>query len=97
MKKVLLFVVLIPQLLFAQKSFISEEIKPLVNFIEQNNSSPVDYIMDLFEKYDIVVIGERSHMEMTQYDLIYQIVSDPRFIAKVGHVFTEVGCYNMTD
>jgi hypothetical protein len=97
MKKVILLVVLIPQMLFAQKSFISEKIKPLVNFIEQNHTSPVDYVMNLFEKYDIVVIGERSHLDMTQYDLINQILSDSRFIAKVGHVFTEVGCYNMTD
>ena len=90
-------VVFIPRIIFAQTSFISEEIKPLVNYIEQNNISPVDYVMDLFEKYDVVVIGERSHMDMTQYDLINQIVSDPRFIAKVGHVFHEVGGYNMTD
>ena len=89
--------VFIPRIIFAQTSFISEEIKPLVNFIEQNNISPVDYVMDLFEKYDVVVIGERSHMDMTQYDLINQIVSDPRFIAKVGHVFHEVGVYNMAD
>ena len=97
MKKVLWLVALIPQILFAQKGFISEEIKPLVNYIEQCNTSPVDYVMDLFEKYDVVVISERDHREMTQYDLIYQIISDARFIAKVGHVFTEVGCYNMTD
>ena len=97
MKNVIYLVVLIPQILFAQKNFISEEIKPFVNYIEQCNSSPVDYIMGLFEKYDIVVIGERSHMDMTQYDLINQIISDSRFIAKVGHIFTEVGCYNMTD
>ena len=86
-----------PQILFAQNSFISEEIKPLVNFIEQTNTSPVDYVMGLFEKYDVVVFGEGSHMDMTQYDLINQIVSDPRFIAKVGHVFMETGGYNMTD
>ena len=97
MKKTLLLMVLIPQILFAQKEFISEEIKPLVNYIEQCNTSPVDYIMGLFEKYDVVVLGERSHGDMTQYDLVNQIISDPRFIEKVGHVFTEVGVYNMTE
>ena len=89
--------VFMPQIILAQTSFISEEIKPLVDFIKKTNVSPVDYVMDLFERYDVVVIGERSHMDMTQYDLINQIVSDPRFIAKVGHVFHEVGGYNMAD
>jgi hypothetical protein len=73
------------------------DIKPLVDFIEQTNTSPVDYIMGLFEKYDVVVLGERDHRDMTQYDLIQQVISDPRFIEKVGNVFTEVGVYNMAD
>lgn len=97
MKKIMYLVMLVPQILFAQKSFISEEIKPFVNYIEQCSTSPVDYVMGLFEKYDVIVIGERSHLDMTQYDLIQQIISDSRFISNVGHVFTEVGCYNMTD
>ena len=77
--------------------FISDEIKPLVSFIEQNNTSPVDYIMELFEKYDVVVLGERDHRDMTQYDLIQQIISDTRFIEQVGHILIEVGAYNMAD
>lgn len=97
MKKILWILVLVPQILFAQKSFISEEIKPFVNFIEQCNTYPVDYILGLFEKYDVVVLGERDHRDMTQYDLVNQIIADPRFVANVGHIFTEVGCYNMAD
>jgi hypothetical protein len=53
--------------------------------------------MDLFEKYDVVVLGERDHRDMTQYDLIQQIISDHRFIAKVGNVLIEVGGYNTAD
>ena len=97
MKRMLFLLVLIPQVIFGQKKFIAEEIKPLVDFIEQTNASPVDYVMELFEMYDVVLLGERAHTDMTQYDLIQQIISDPRFIAKVGHVFTEIGVYNMTD
>ena len=87
------------QILYTQKNkdFILDELKPFADFIEQCNSSPVDYIMELFEKYDVVVLGERDHREISQYDLINQIISDPRFIAKVGHIFTEVGVYNMAD
>ena len=96
-KKALLLLVALPQILIAQTDFLSEEIRPLVNFVEQCNTSPVDYIMGLFDKYDVVVLGERDHRDMTQYDLIQQIISDPRFIEKVGHIFTEVGGYNWND
>jgi hypothetical protein len=62
-----------------------------VRFLEQQHQSPVDYILGLFEKNDLVVICERAHAELTQYDLIYSLVSDPRFQKQVRNIFTEVG------
>lgn len=58
---------------------------------------PKEYIFKLFEKSDIVVLGERDHRDTIQYDLIHDILADPRFAEQVGHVYTEVGSYNMTD
>lgn len=58
---------------------------------------PLDYIFSLFEEADIVVIGERDHRDTTQYTLILDILSDPRFIRDVGYVYTEVGNVNRTD
>ncbi len=69
----------------------SQEIEPYVSFLQQQKQNPVDYIMGLFEEHDIVVLCERDHRETTQYDLIFDLVSDPRFIARVGNMFTEVG------
>ena len=91
----LLLTVCFPHIFSAQNAYIAPEIKPYVEFIEKCNTSPVDYIMELFEKYDVVVLGERDHRDTTQYALIQQIISDPRFIDKVGNVLTEVGVYNM--
>lgn len=62
-----------------------------IDFINKNNTSAKDYIINLFDKYDVVIIGERAHFENTQWDLIYDIVSDKRFIEKAGNVFTEIG------
>jgi len=62
-----------------------------VRFLEQQHQSPVDYILGLFEKNDLVVVCERAHAEVTQYDLIYTLVSDPRFQKQVRNIFTEVG------
>lgn len=56
--------------------------------------SGVDYIMSLYDSVDVVVLGERDHGDTTQYDFINRLISDPRFIEKVGYVYTEVGTVN---
>ncbi len=96
-KLLLLLAVCLPHIVSAQNTYISHEIKPYVEFIESFHTSPVDYIMGLFEKYDVVVLGERDHRDTTQYTMIRQIVSDPRFIDKVGNILTEVGVYHKRD
>lgn len=72
-----------------------QEVKPeltkYVDFLDLQNTSAKDYIINLWEKYDIVIICERNHGEMTQYDLIYDIVKSDYFIQNVGNIFTEVG------
>lgn len=78
-----------------QDSYVSPKIEEYVDFINDCNTSPVDYVMGLFDRYDVVILGERDHRDTTQYDLIEQIMSDPRFIDQVGLIMTEVGVYNM--
>lgn len=78
---------------YSQKS----ELKPYIDFLRQQNTSPVDYVFELFEDHDIVILGERDHRDMSQYELIKEIISDKRFTDKVGHIFTEVGVHNQTE
>jgi len=68
---------------------------PYAAFLRQRQAAPVDYVMGLFDRYDVVVLCEREHPEATQWDFIYDIVRDPRFIDRVGHVFTEYGAREM--
>ena len=68
----------------------SKEIKPYVDFLKNENTTAKDYIINLFEKNDLVIICERLHPELTQYDLILDICKDPRFINKIGNVLIEV-------
>jgi hypothetical protein len=68
------------------------EIDAYVEFLtDADRVSPVDYVLGLFDEADVVVLAERAHPEITQYDFILSIISDPRFIDRVGHVFTEIG------
>ncbi len=66
-------------------------IRPYVDFLRDQKTGPVDYVMRLFDRHDIVILCERMHPEWTQYELVARIVRDPRFVHRVGHVFTEVG------
>jgi len=68
-------------------------IAPYVSFLNQQKEAK-EYIFELFEKYDIVILCERLHYEMTQYDFIYDVISDQRFIDNVGAIFTETGGVN---
>ena len=63
-----------------------------VDFLKDNRKDINDYVMGLFDKYDHVILCERHHQEMTQYDMIYNLVTDKRFVDKVGVMFTEIGC-----
>lgn len=58
---------------------------------------PKEYIFKAFENVDVVILGERDHRDTTQYNLILDILSDPRFANQIGHVYTEVGVINMTE
>lgn len=70
---------------------VNDEIKRKKAFIDNQSLTAKEYVFKLFENYDVVVLGERTHTEMKQWDFIYDIVSDPRFINDVGHLFTEYG------
>jgi uncharacterized RDD family membrane protein YckC len=67
------------------------QVDEYVNFLSKPHLSPKDYVFELFKKNDIVILCERFHPEITQWDFIYDIVSDKRFIDSVGNVFTEYG------
>lgn len=75
MKKTILLIIIAGCAItsYAQNS----ELNDYVNYIKGNNCNPVDYIFNLFEKSDIVVIGERDHRDTTQYELILDLLRDP--------------------
>ena len=68
-----------------------------LDFLNNQNQSAKDYVINLFKTNDIVILCEREHKEFTQYELFLEIVKDPYFIENVGHIFTEVGVVNMDD
>lgn len=65
-------------------------VKALYEYADKNGVSPKDYIFKLFDKSDIVVLGERDHRDSIQYNFILDLLADSRFAERVGHVYTEV-------
>ncbi len=76
---------------------VTNETIKYADFIKNSSKDPVNYVFDLFEKYDIVVLSERYHPEYTQYELIFKIIDDARFIKYVGNIFTETGSVSFQD
>jgi len=69
----------------------------LISYLETKRTCAKEYIIGLYDKYDIVILQERDHRELTQYDLIIDIVGDSRFIERVGNIHMEVGTSNSFD
>lgn len=66
-------------------------VEKYVNFLYENRQDVNDYIFSLYNQYDHIILCERMHSEMTQYDMIYDLVTDSRFVDNIGVVFTETG------
>jgi len=73
------------------------EVRRYSAFIKSHGEDPVTYMLGLFDKYDLVVISERMHPEYTQYELLFRLFRDPRFVQKVGNIFTEMGSVSYQD
>lgn len=94
MRKILIFITLCLCYINCVASPIigyNPAIEPYINFLRTANISSVDYVINLFDKYDIVILAETDHLETTQWNFITSVISDKRFINKVGNVFTETG------
>ena len=81
----------------AQQKEVNPLVLPYTDFLENQNQSAKDYVLSLFDKYDYIILTERLHYEKTQYDFIVDLISDKRFINKVGTIFTEVGVSTQRD
>ncbi len=75
----------------AQPRIIPDSIAAHVEFIQNQKLSAKEYILNLFNKYDIVIFCERTHDELTQYELLVDLFSDNRFQEQVGDIFMEMG------
>jgi hypothetical protein len=72
---------------FSHKS----QLKPYVEFLRIQKTSAKHYILRLFDDHDIVILCERDHRDITQYELFLSIIEDNRFIDSVANIFTEIG------
>ena len=71
-----------------------ERIESYVNFINIQQLSAKEYVLNKLHEYDMVIICERHHFDASQYDLFFQLAQDSWFQENVGHIFTEIGTVN---
>lgn len=73
----------------------SSALQPYTEFLATQDMPAKDYVLSLFNTYDLVILCERDHRDTTQYDLFLDILRDQRFIDNVGNLFTEIGVSNL--
>ncbi|MBD0852073.1 hypothetical protein [Maribacter arenosus] len=72
------------------------DIKPYVDHLKKvEKKSAKDYILQKFENHDIVILCERDHRDLSQYELIKDVLSDAYFKKNVKNLFTEIGVINL--
>lgn len=79
---------------YSKKEDYRPEIEKYVSYLGANYQDPVEFVLRLFDSKDIVILAERDHREMTQWNFIYDLIKDPRFNEKVGYLFTEYHSIN---
>lgn len=85
-------------ILFLSSYAISQniEIQPYVDHLNQlEKKSAKDYILQKFQDNDIVILCERDHRDISQYELIKEILSDQYFQENIKNLFTEIGVINL--
>lgn len=64
---------------------------------QTNKQDANEYIMGLFDQYDIVFLIEREHPEYTQWDFFSQLILNDTFAEKVGCIATEYGRHDQQE
>ncbi|HTO35090.1 MAG TPA: hypothetical protein VLZ72_02545, partial [Flavobacterium sp.] len=78
---------------FSQTKIKNDSIKPYIEFLQKKKfPTAKDYILEKFKTHNIVILSERHHADMTQYEVIIDVIKDENF---KGNVYTEVGVSNM--
>lgn len=53
--------------------------------------NPIEFILDAFDRYSIVALGEGNHMNWQAATFRLQLIRDPRFSQKVRNILVEFG------
>jgi hypothetical protein len=78
-------------------SDFNPEIKSYINFIKEQNSDPISYLLQKYKVHDVIVFGERDHRDITQYYFIEELINTDEFYRQVGIIYTESGSSNYND
>ncbi len=65
-----------------------------IKFLKKDQLSAKDYLIGQWKTHDLIVLCERDHDELTQYQFLIDVFKTSYFIDSVGIVFTEVGSVN---
>lgn len=75
---------------------IPSNTQPLTDYLSQNGMPPKEYLLDKLSNRKVVVIGE-LHRRKNSWDMMQELIADPRFAKQTGYVFMELPSYKQSD
>lgn len=67
-----------------------------IKYIKTYGKQPKNYVLEKLAKHKLVIYGE-MHRRKVSWDLLRQIIADPKFVKTTGTVFMEFGAYNQKE
>ncbi|WP_165044059.1 erythromycin esterase family protein [Dysgonomonas sp. ZJ709] len=79
--------------------FLKQTPKDTLNFtkyIKTYGKQPKNYVLEKLAKHKLVIYGE-AHRRTVSWDLLRQIIADPKFVETTGTIFMEFGACNQKE
>lgn len=75
---------------------IPKDTANFINYIKAHGKEPKNYVLEKLAKHKLVIYGE-VHRRPVSWNLLRQVIADPRFVETTGTVFMEFGSYNQEE
>jgi hypothetical protein len=71
---------------------VSTDTLSFVNYVKEYGVEPKEFLLNALAKHPLVIYGE-IHRRKISWDLLSNVLQDPRFVETVGTVFVELPAY----
>jgi hypothetical protein len=75
---------------------VSTDTLAFVNYVKQHGVEPKEFLLKTLSQYPLVIYGE-VHRRKVSWDLLSNLLDDPRFSETIGTIFVEMPAYQQDE